>query len=462
MKGKLYFLFFILTSYFLFIPTFASAEEEHNYSILLKESTDFNNIKNELKQRGFEITYEIPEIKLIQVKGTDSESKNLNLIKGIVNYNESVNTSNPKSLNVTASFSKQNEIPTELWEYQWDMQAITNNGASYNVFQGSTNVTVGIIDSGIFSDHPDLKNSLLPGSKNLVPKGGLNGTESSETGDINQIDDILGHGTSVAGQITANGLMKGAAPGVGIKAYRVFGSKSAETIWVIKAIIEAANDDIDVINLSLGDYLLKSGSYSHTGKNDSVEIEAYKQAINYAYKKGSIVVAAAGNDGIDVNNQTKLHDVVNANLKHSNTTVSGIILDMPGALTNVVTVGSIGPTGELSLFSNYGKNFIDIISPGGDFRLLEQYGEDKWIKDYLIEKEQILTTNVDGGYYYDSGTSLAAAKVSGALALIAEKNKWKDQPHRVINHLYKYSTVNSPLTPRQKNLDIYKALFTRG
>lgn len=462
MKGKFYFLFLILTSYFLFIPTFASAEEEHNYSILLKESTDFNNIKNELKQRGFEITYEIPEIKLIQVKGTDLESKNLNRIKGIVNYNESVNTSKPKSLNVTASFSKQDEVPTELWEYQWDMQAITNNGASYNVFQGSTNVTVGIIDSGIFPDHPDLKNSLLPGSKNLVPKGGLKGTESIETGDINQIDDILGHGTGVAGQITANGLMKGVAPGVGIKVYRVFGSKSAETIWVIKAIIEAANDDIDVINLSLGDYLLKSGSYSHTGKNDSVEIEAYKQAINYAYKKGSIVVAAAGNDGIDVNNQNKLHDVVNANLKNSNTTVSGIILDMPGALTNVVTVGSIGPTGELSLFSNYGKNFIDIISPGGDFRLLEQYGEDKWIKDYLIEKEQILTTNVDGGYYYDSGTSLAAAKVSGALALIAEKNQWKDQPHRVINHLYKYSTVNSPLTPRQKNLDIYKALFTRG
>ncbi|HDR7163323.1 MULTISPECIES: S8 family peptidase [Bacillus cereus group] len=459
MKSKSYFLFLSLISYFLFIPTPSLAEDEHNYSILLKKGTDFNNIKNELQQGGFEITYEIPEINLIQVLGTDLESKNLNHIKGIVKFSESVNTSNPKSKNVSSSFSKQNEVSADLWEYQWDMQSITNNGASYNVFQGSTNVTVGIIDSGIFPYHPDLKNSLLPGSKNLVPKGGLKGRESSETGDINKIDDLLGHGTSVAGQIAANGLMKGVAPGVGIKVYRVFGSTSAETIWVIKAIIEAANDDVDVINLSLGDYLLKSGSYSHTGRNDSVEIEAYKQAINYAYKKGSIVVAAAGNDGIDVNDQAKFHEVVNANLKTSNTTVSGIILDMPGALTNVVTVSSIGPTGELSLFSNHGKDFIDIISPGGDFRLLEQYGEDMWINDHLIEQEQILTTNINGGYYYDSGTSLAAAKVSGALALIVEKNKWKDQPHRAINHLYKYSTVNNPLTPRQKNLDIYKALF---
>ncbi|MDQ7863567.1 S8 family serine peptidase [Peribacillus frigoritolerans] len=61
------------------------------------------------------------------------------------------------------------------------------------------------------------------GQKNLVPKGGLRGTEPEETGDINSINDINGHGTMVAGSIAANGEIKGVAPNTGIKAYRVFG-----------------------------------------------------------------------------------------------------------------------------------------------------------------------------------------------------------------------------------------------
>ena len=92
----------------------------------------------------------------------------------------------------------------------------------------------------------------MQGSKNLVPKGGFRGKEIEETGELNLLTDKLGHGTHVAGQIAANGNLKGIAPGIGIKSYRVFGEQNADSLWIIKAIIEAAKDDVDVINISLG------------------------------------------------------------------------------------------------------------------------------------------------------------------------------------------------------------------
>jgi subtilisin family serine protease len=113
----------------------------------------------------------------------------------------------------------------------------TNNGKSYELGTGSHDVVVGIIDTGIDRDHPDLINNLLPGSKNFVSKGGYQGTESEETGNPDAFDDKDGHGSHVAGSIAGNGEMLGVAPNLGIKAYRVFGKSSAETAWVVSAII---------------------------------------------------------------------------------------------------------------------------------------------------------------------------------------------------------------------------------
>lgn len=53
----------------------------------------------------------------------------------------------------------------EIWENQWDMQQVTHNGDSYRLYPGTKNVTVGIIDSGIDINHPDLKDNISPGSK---------------------------------------------------------------------------------------------------------------------------------------------------------------------------------------------------------------------------------------------------------------------------------------------------------
>lgn len=70
----------------------------------------------------------------------------------------------------------------DFWDYQWDMKYVTNNGESYALYQPSKKISVGIIDSGIMEEHPDLSNSLGNYFKNLVPKGGFDNEEPDETG----------------------------------------------------------------------------------------------------------------------------------------------------------------------------------------------------------------------------------------------------------------------------------------
>ncbi|WP_375339266.1 S8 family serine peptidase [Lactococcus cremoris] len=68
--------------------------------------------------------------------------------------------------------------------------------------------------------------------------------------------DKMGHGTEVAGQITANGNILGVAPGITVNIYRVFGENLSKSEWVARAIIRAADDGNKVINISAGQYLI--------------------------------------------------------------------------------------------------------------------------------------------------------------------------------------------------------------
>lgn len=431
-------------------------KELEETTILFKQDISDNEKDRILDNMDLEVEYEIPEINLVTVQANNLDVNRIKKNDEIESINKSTTVFQPRGNTDTVTVEQQvNDL--DLWNYQWDMKEVTSNKKSYNIYTPSTKTVIGIVDSGIYQDHPDLTNSIVKGSKNLVPKGGYNGTEPSETGDITDINDKMGHGTGVAGQITANGLMKGAAPGIGIKSYRVFGTKSAKTPWVLKGIVEAANDDVDVINLSLGEYMLVNGKYKD-GKNDSAEYQAYKRAIDYAYKKGSIVVAAVGNDGVNLDNKAELSNILNTKIQ-DNKIIHGKVLDMPGALNKVVTVGSTGPTGEISTFSNYGKNVVDILAPGGDFRLLEKYGEEKWNNDLLFEQELLMTTSITGTYYYDAGVSYAAPKVSATLGLIIDKKGWKNNPNKTMSHLKKYSTYKRGITGKEKTLDVFNIIL---
>ncbi|PFZ07904.1 peptidase S8 [Bacillus pseudomycoides] len=452
----------VITLFLLLTPTtcIKAAEEDKYYTISVKNIDDYNKLMKLIPQYNAEIVYSVEELGILQIKTNET-------IMGKIGSNSIVDTYNPslRSIESRPNFNKLRATLSQsnLWDMQWDMKKVTNNGESYKIFSGTKNVTVGIIDSGLDIQHPDLKSNIVSGSKNLVPKNGFRGKELEETGEIDRLIDLLGHGTHVAGQIAGNGNIKGVAPEIGIKSYRVFGERTAELLWIIKAIVEAAKDDVDVINISLGNYLINGTAFldNQQSKTDLAEIKAFKKAITFAKKQGSVIVAAAGNDSLNVNDKEQMYNFLRKKLKSDNISLDGNLLDVPASLPDVVTVSSTGPSNELSLFSNYGKGFIDIASPGGDTRLLKEYGIEIWMEQNLDQKEQIISTGPDQGYFYDAGNSIAAPKVAGTLALIIDKNHLKNRPNQAVKILYKYG-VDMDYTNQSLfghgHLNTYKAL----
>jgi len=140
-------------------------------------------------------------------------------------------------------------------------------------FDPATGVTVGVIDSGV-GPHVDL---------NIISK------KNTVTGEAaNETDDWDGHGTHVAGLIGSNGSppngLRGIAPNIPIRSYRVF-ARGAETVTnyaILKAMILAAEDHCDIINLSVGG-----------GPHDVI----VEEGIQDARDQGMLVVIAAGNEG---------------------------------------------------------------------------------------------------------------------------------------------------------------------
>lgn len=110
------------------------------------------------------------------------------------------------------------------------------------------------------------------------------------------------------------------------------------------------------------------------------------------------------------------------------------------------------------MFTNYGNGFTDIVAPGGDNRLLNQYGGEFWYKNKMYEKEHVLTTAPNAEYVYQFGNSVAAPKVSGALALIIDKYNLKDSPNESIKYLYKYGVDKEEMSLGHGILNVYKAI----
>ncbi len=138
-------------------------------------------------------------------------------------------------------------------------------------------IKIGVIDTGIDYNHPDLHKPYR-GGRDLVD-GDRDPMESKEDG-LRTI-----HGTHVAGIIAANGTIQGVAPDAEIYAYRALGpGGTGTTEQVLAAIEEAVKDKMDIINLSLGNEV--------NGPDLPLNI-----AINRAVEKGIVAVTSSGNAG---------------------------------------------------------------------------------------------------------------------------------------------------------------------
>ncbi|MBD8005437.1 S8 family peptidase [Bacillus norwichensis] len=448
-----------------------SGPKEQHYSVLFNKKAVPSEFEQQIKTLGGEVTYTVPEIGFAEVKVPSKAFSKLKGISGVSAANPSIKWNIPMAHKIEASHV--NPDNAALWDKQWDIQRITHNGESYKLGTGSHDVVVGIIDTGIDRNHPDLVKNLMPGSKNFVPVGGYQGAEPYENGDPNAFDDFHGHGSHVAGSIAANGAMLGVAPDVGIRSYRVFGTSSAETSWIIAAMVAAANDGVDVISMSLGGFDVKGQIFyvdPETGKkenlgNDVADFNAYKRAVEYATSKGSLVVVAAGNESLNATNKKTVLDYINLELAEYGLYAVGAGFEVPGIIPGVVTVSATGPKDVLANYSNYGPGFIDVAAVGGDARMYDQYEAEGRLDEYisygLFEQEFNLSTSQDGGYYWSIGTSMAAPKVSAVAALLIDKHG-KMTPKKLEDLLYK--TAVDPVKGTDKknfgngHLNAYKAL----
>ncbi|WP_170008502.1 S8 family peptidase [Bacillus fonticola] len=449
--------FVLLMSYLPVVNGVSATTQAEYYSVLFNTNNIPEDFDEQVKSLGGEVVYSVPEIGFVQVKASPSSFSELKGMGGVSAANPSISWNLPESEKIEESIV--NPADAALWDLQWDIQRITNNGASYELGTGSRDVVVGIIDTGIDRDHPDLEGNLLPGSKNFVPAGGFQGTEPTETGDPDAFDDKNGHGSHVAGSIAGNGAMLGVAPDTGIRAYRVFGTSSAESAWIYKAMIAAANDGVDVISMSLGGFDVLGQTFyidPETGEkqklgNDVADFKAYKRVVKYVTEKGSLVVAAAGNDGINATNKNEVTNFLNASYGGDGLYFVGAGFEVPGTLPGVVTVSATGQNDVLANYSNYGPGFIDIAAVGGDARLYDQYVNEGRFGEYLakrlFETEFNLSASNTGGWYWSIGTSMATPKVSAVAALLVDKYG-KMEPSKLEDLLYK--TAVDPVKGQDK------------
>jgi thermitase len=250
----------------------------------------------------------------------------------------------------TESNANQPIVPNDALysQYQWNLPSIRTE-LGWKMTKGSEEVIVAVLDTGVQLDHPDLSGRMAEGY-NVVGDG--------------PPDDDVGHGTHVAGVISAavnNG--EGVA---GMSWYnkvmpiKVLDSSGTGTTYsVAEGLIWAVDHGAKVVNMSLGNYA--SAEFLH-------------DAIRYAYDHDVVLIAASGNDDTDRPG-------------------------FPAAYPEVFAVAATSENGEKASFSNYG-DYIDVAAPG----------------------DNIPSTYPGNQYAALSGTSMASPHVAALAGLIRTMN----------------------------------------
>jgi subtilisin family serine protease len=284
---------------------------------------------------------------------------------------------------------------------QWDMYQI-HVPEAYAINQGSPSVVVGDIDTGLDYTHPDLAANVdFANSVSCV--SGVPDTNPAAWMDDN------GHGTHTAGTIAAaqNGVgIVGVAPNVkiaGIKAGNSDGYFFPEA--VICAFMWAGDHHIDVTNNSY-----YADPWLFNCRNDPVQRAIWKaeqRAIRYAMQQGVTVVAAQGNENLDLSKQN-----VDTTSPDDGTPVTRDVTNacvvIPVEIPGVIGVTADGAFMQKSYYSSYGVGVAQVTAPGGD-RRYQDPGDGS--RGYVL-------STFPGGYALAQGTSMASPHAAGVAALI--------------------------------------------
>lgn len=284
---------------------------------------------------------------------------------------------------------------------QWDMVQI-HVPEAYAITGGSSSVVVGDIDTGLDYTHPDLAaNADFSNSVSCV--GGVPNQDPAAWNDDN------GHGTHTAGTIAAaqNGVgIAGVAPNVkiaGIKAGNAAGYFFPEAI--ICAFVWAGRHHLDVTNNS---YFADPWLFNCRNDPEQRAIwKAEQRAIRYAMQQGVTVVAAQGNENIDLSKQN-VDNISPDDGTPLTREVTNACLVIPVEIPGVIGVTANGNLMQKSYYSSYGVGVVQVVAPGGDAR---------YQRTAAAPRGTVLSDFPGNRYAYAQGTSMASPHVAGVAAL---------------------------------------------
>jgi serine protease AprX len=297
-------------------------------------------------------------------------------------------------------------------------------------------ITVAVVDTGIAAV-PDLAGRIVRVSQGLGPPQPC----KNLSGELN-CDDAYGHGTFVAGVIAGNGASsrgrwKGVAPGARVLSVKIAGADGAADVSNVLAAIQwvvSFKDDygIRVLNLSLG-----------TDSAQTYRTDPFNYAVERAWDAGIAVVVAASNQGPDPGTISK-----------------------PGDDPWVITVGATDDRGTRALGDDLLPDFTargataadglpkpDVVAPGAHVISLRAPGS---------TVDTTYPWYVDGSYRRGSGTSMATGVVSGAVALLLQRNP-AATPNRVkyaLTATARDAASDDPLAVGAGVVDAYRAAFS--
>jgi subtilisin family serine protease len=303
---------------------------------------------------------------------------------------------------------------------QWDMNQIHAPEARA-INGGSPSVIVGDIDTGLDYTHPDLAPN-VDFSRSASCVSGAPDTSPAAWNDDN------GHGTHTAGTIAAarNAIgIVGVAPNVkiaGIKAGNADGFFFPEA--VVCSFIWAGDHGIAVTNNS---YF--ADPWLFNCKNDPGQRaiwEAERRAIQYAQQKGTLVVAAAGNQADDLKHPTQ-DETSPDDTTPVTRDITNACAVVPTEVPGVISVSATGSLRQKSFYSSYGV--VDVAAPGGDsvLQLTPAAPNGRvlstWPTSLLtvtcLPARRLVDPASGAAYCYQQGTSMASPHAAGVAALIA-------------------------------------------
>ena len=395
-----------------------AASAPKSYLILAKGEKLPANVAAQVQAAGGTLTSTIPQVGIAVASTTSADFKGKAAKIGTVVPNVKIQLVDPLR-KVEGPIVEFANPPTsgdddELFDLQYGHDTVDAPEA-WNAGERGDGIRVAVLDTGFDTDHPDLAPNVdFAASRDFTGEGLTY-----------HFADPFSHGSHTAGTVAAadNGLGTiGVAPEATLILVKMLRDEGSGTFADgIAAIVYAAGAaDADVISMSWGARVPKAGDPTDPELDTPEKVAELKHALNlatrYAFKEGATLVASAGNDGENYDENVG-------------------IMSLPAMADNVLAISATTPIGwavnpavnkskNLASYSNYGTSIIDFSAPGGD--VLYPGNENCtvggltrpcWVFDLVFSTGSSLNPAI-ASYFWAGGTSMAAPHVSGVAAII--------------------------------------------